>query len=111
MNKLFLASFFTLFSLFVQGQVTGTVLSSEDNQALQNVKVMSSDGQKTLTNYAGEFTLTPAKYPVKIIVSMIQFVNDTIEIKSAGPLTILLKNKNQRRDHRCCQCRKTKTSD
>ena len=95
MNKLFLASFFTLFSLFVQGQVTGTVLSSEDNQALQNVKVMSSDGQKTLTNYAGEFTLTPAKYPVKIIVSMIQFVNDTIEIKSAGPLTILLKTRTK----------------
>ncbi len=90
MNKLFFTSFFTLFTFFVQGQVTGTVLSSEDNQALQNVKVMSSDGQKTLTNYAGEFTLTPAKYPVKIIVSMIQFVNDTLEFKSAGPITIRL---------------------
>jgi outer membrane receptor protein involved in Fe transport len=91
MNKLVFAAFFTLVTLFVQGQVTGTVLSSEDNQALQNVKIMSSDGQKTLTNYAGEFTLAPAKFPVKIIVSMIQFVNDTIVIKSAGPITILLK--------------------
>ena len=91
MNKLFFSSFFTLFTLFVQGQVTGIVLSSEDNQALHNVKIMSTEGQKTLTNYAGEFTLTPAKYPVKVIVSMIQFVNDTIEIKSAGPITIFLK--------------------
>ncbi|MEN9972448.1 MAG: hypothetical protein RIS20_795 [Bacteroidota bacterium] len=91
MNKLVFASFFTLITLFVQGQVTGTVLSSEDNQALQNVKVICSDGQKTLTNYAGEFTLSPSTYPVKISVSMIQFVNDTIEIKSAGPITILLK--------------------
>jgi outer membrane receptor protein involved in Fe transport len=90
MNKLFFTSFFTLFTFFVQCQVTGTVLSSEDNQALQNVKIMSSDGQKTLTNYAGEFTLTPAKYPVKISVSMIQFINDTIDIKSAGPITIRL---------------------
>ncbi len=90
MNKLFTASFFTLYTLFVQGQITGTVFSSEDNQALQNVKVIASDGQKTLTNYAGEFTLTPAKYPVKIIVSMIQFVNDTLEFKSAGPITIRL---------------------
>lgn len=102
MNKLFSALFFTLFTLtvqgqdlIVQGQVSGTVLSSEDNQALQNVKVMSSDGQKTLTNYAGEFTLTPAKFPVKIIVSMIQFVNDTIEVKSAGPITILLKSRTK----------------
>ena len=90
MNKLFFTSFFTLFTLFVQGQITGTVFSSEDNQTLQNVKVIASDGQKTLTNYAGEFTLTPAKYPVKIIVSMIQFVNDTLEFKSAGPITIRL---------------------
>ena len=93
MNKLFFASLFTLFTFLVQGQITGTVFSSEDNQALQNVKVISSDGQKTLTNYAGEFTLTPAKYPVKVIVSMIQFVNDTIDIKSAGPITILLKTR------------------
>ena len=95
MNKLVFAAFFTLVTLFVQGQVTGTVLSSEDNQALQNVKIMSSDGQKTLTNYAGEFTLAPAKFPVKIIVSMIQFVNDTIVIKSAGPITILLKSRTK----------------
>jgi iron complex outermembrane receptor protein len=52
---------------------------------------MSTEGQKTLTNYAGEFTLTPAKYPVKVFVSMIQFVHDTIDVKSAGPITIFLK--------------------
>ena len=51
MVKIFFTLFSALFAFFVQGQVTGTVLSSEDNQALQNVKVMSSDGQKTLTNY------------------------------------------------------------
>lgn len=91
MNKVYLASFFALFTLFVQGQVTGTVLSSEDNQALLNVKIICSDGQKTLTDYNGKFILTPSTYPVKITVSMIQFGNDTIEIKSAGPITILLK--------------------
>ena len=95
MNKLFFTSFFTLFTLFVQGQITGTVFSSEDNQTLQNVKVIASDGQKTLTNYAGEFTLTPAKYPVKIILTMIQFVNDTLEIKAAGPITIFLKTRTK----------------
>jgi len=95
MNKLFFASFFTLFTLVVQGQITGTVFSSEDKQALQNVKVIASDGQKTLTNYAGEFTLTPAKYPVKIILTMIQFVNDTLEIQAAGPITIFLKTRTK----------------
>ena len=95
MVKIFFTLFSALFAFFVQGQISGTVISSEDNQALQNVKVMSSDGQKSLTNYAGEFTLTPVKYPVKIIVSMIQFVNDTLEIKSAGPIAIFLKTRTK----------------
>lgn len=49
MVKIFFTLFSALFAFFVQGQISGTVISSEDNQALQNVKVMSSDGQKSLT--------------------------------------------------------------
>ena len=88
MNKLFFASLFTLFTFLVQGQITGTVFSSEDNQALQNVKVISSDGQKTLSDFEGKFTLFPVKYPIQVIFYMIQFENDTVQITQAENINI-----------------------
>lgn len=90
MNKLNLTILLFFLTNLVHAQVAGIVLSSEDNQAIQNAKVMASDGQKTLSNFEGKFTLTPSKYPIKVVVSMIQFVNDTIEISAAGPVSVIL---------------------
>ncbi len=90
MNKLNLSILLFFLTNLVHAQVAGIVLSSEDNQAIQNAKVMASDGQKTLSNFEGKFTLTPSKYPIKVVVSMIQFVNDTIEISAAGPVSVIL---------------------
>jgi iron complex outermembrane receptor protein len=90
MNKLNLSFLLFFLTNLVHAQVAGIVLSSEDNQAIQNAKVMASDGQKTLSNFEGKFTLTPSKYPIKVVVSMIQFVNDTIEISAAGPVSVIL---------------------
>ena len=90
MNKLNLSILLFFLTNLVHAQVAGIVLSSEDNQAIQNAKVMASDGQKTLSNFEGKFTLTPSKYPIKVVVSMIQFVNDTIEISATGPVSVIL---------------------
>jgi len=91
MNKSFLSIPLLFLTNFAQAQISGIVLSSEDNQAIQNAKVIASDGQKTLSNFEGKFTLMPSKYPVKMVVSMIQYVNDTIEISAAGAITVTLK--------------------
>lgn len=78
-------------SQFARTQVTGTVLGFEDKQALQNVKIMASDGQKTLSDFEGKFTFSPLKYPIQLIFTMIQFENDTILVNQPGNIRVELK--------------------
>jgi len=59
MNKFFLTTFLLVLTQMTQAQVTGSVLGLEDKQAIQNVKIIASDGQKTLSDFEGKFTLFP----------------------------------------------------
>lgn len=90
MNKFFLTTFLLVLTQLTQAQVTGSVLGLEDKQAIQNVKIIASDGQKTLSDFEGKFTLFPVKYPIQVIFSMIQFENDTVQITQAGNVNIYL---------------------
>lgn len=90
MNKFFLTTFLLVLTQLSQAQVTGSVLGLEDKQAIQNVKIIASDGQKTLSDFEGKFTLFPVKYPIQVIFSMIQFENDTVQISQAGNVNIYL---------------------
>ncbi|MFM1916043.1 MAG: hypothetical protein RLZZ531_1712, partial [Bacteroidota bacterium] len=90
MNKFFLTTFLLVLTQLTQAQVTGSVSGLEDKQAIQNVKIIASDGQKTLSDFEGKFTLFPVKYPIQVIFSMIQFENDTVQISQAGNVNIYL---------------------
>lgn len=90
MNKFFLTTFLLVLTQLTQAQVTGSVLGLEDKQAIQNVKIIASDGQKTLSDFEGKFTLYPVKYPIQVIFSMIQFENDTVQITQAENINIYL---------------------
>ena len=95
MNKYFLFLLYVIGASLAQAQVSGTVVSAEDQQVLPNAKIIASDGEKSMTDFEGKFTLNPTKYPLKIIVAMIQYANDTLEVNQAGPITIRLKPKTK----------------
>lgn len=88
---------FTLLSLFLLplfslSQVKGRVWDAETQEALVGA-VVHFDGSTTgsLTDEEGRFVLDAASYPQKLIVSMLEYQADTIEVQAPGNIEIKLK--------------------
>ncbi len=96
-KRIFFTSFFLL-PLFLNAQITGTVEDKLTNAPLIGVKLIASDGNKTLSDFEGKFQLDCKKFPVTIIVSLLQYVSDTIKVDQAGPITIKLKEPEKDKD-------------
>ena len=96
-KRIFFTSFFLL-PLFLNAQITGTVEDKVTNAPLIGVKLIASDGNKTLSDFEGKFQLDCKKFPVTIIVSLLQYVSDTIKVDQAGPITIKLKEPEKDKD-------------
>lgn len=90
MNKLILFTLLFLTSHVLRAQVSGTIVSAEDKQALPNARIYASDGEKTLSSFDGKFSLNSAHFPIKLVVSMISFVTDTLTITESGNFLIQL---------------------
>jgi outer membrane receptor protein involved in Fe transport len=89
MSKLFFTAFsFLPFLLF--SQLKGVVLDKSSNSPLVGVKLISSDGNKTLSDFEGKFELGCKKFPVTIVASILQYATDTIIIDNPGAITIKL---------------------
>ena len=84
-----------IFTLFISSigysQITGIVIDGSSNEPIIGAKVICSDGNRAITGFDGDFTLNSKTYPVKIITSMLQYVNDTTIVEQSGKLTITLK--------------------
>ena len=65
-------------------QVSGKISDSNSNEALFGVKIISSDGQKTISSLSGEYTITPKSYPVWIKFSMFGYIEDSIKVNKPG---------------------------
>jgi iron complex outermembrane receptor protein len=96
-KRIFFTSFFLL-PLFLNAQITGTVEDKVTNAPLIGAKLIASDGNKTLSDFEGKFQLDCKKFPVTIIVSLLQYVSDTIKVDQAGPITIKLKEPEKDKD-------------
>ncbi len=75
-------------SLF--SQISGLVLEAENNEPVYGAKVIASTGEKALTDFDGKFELSPASYPVTLIISAQTLLTDTIVVENAGNLIVRL---------------------
>ena len=84
-----------IFTLFITSigfsQITGVVIDASSNEPIIGAKVICSDGNRAITGFDGDFTLNSKTYPVTVITSMLQYVNDTTIVEQAGKLTITLR--------------------
>ena len=78
-------------SLNFQSQVSGKVIDGKSKEPISGAKVVSSDGIKLFSGADGQFTLNPKSFPITVVTSMIQFVNDTLVIAGPGEVKITLK--------------------
>ncbi len=90
MKGKFILSYLLFIPIYFQAQVTGIVVDRANNSPLIGAKLIASDGTKTLSDYDGKFELECKKFPVTIIISLLQYVSDTINVDKAGEITIKL---------------------
>ncbi len=84
------------FSIFIiayqsQSQVSGKVIDGKSKEPISGVKVVSSDGTKLFSGAEGQFVISPKAYPITLVISMIQFVTDTLIISGPGEVKIVMK--------------------
>jgi iron complex outermembrane receptor protein len=79
-----------IFPLLAVAQIKGKVVQGDTKDPIVGAKIISSTGEKTLTDIDGRFSLEAKSFPVTLITSMISFLNDTLIVKEAGTLTIEL---------------------
>ncbi len=77
-------------SLNFQSQVIGKVIDGKSKEPISGAKVVSSDGTKLFSGADGQFVISPKTYPITLVISMIQFVTDTLVISGPGEVKILL---------------------
>jgi iron complex outermembrane receptor protein len=75
-------------SLF--SQVTGKVIDAKTKEPLTGVKISVSDGSLMKSNGEGRFIINAKSYPITIVSSLIQFLNDTTKVNGPGEITIAL---------------------
>ncbi len=61
-------------------QISGIVREKSTNTPIVGAKITASDGAKAISDFDGKFKLNSQKFPVTIITSMMQFLNDTITL-------------------------------
>jgi iron complex outermembrane receptor protein len=69
-------------------QISGMVREKSTNSPIVGAKITASDGAKAISDFDGKFKLNSQKFPVTIITSMMQFLNDTITVNKVEEIVI-----------------------
>ena len=69
-------------------QISGIVREKSTNTPIVGAKITASDGVKAISDFDGKFKLNSQKFPVTIITSMMQFLNDTITVNKVEEIVI-----------------------
>lgn len=69
-------------------QISGIVREKSTNTPIVGAKITASDGVKAISDFDGKFKLNCQKFPVSIITSMMQFLNDTITVYKVEEIVI-----------------------
>jgi outer membrane receptor protein involved in Fe transport len=76
--------------LMTFAQIEGKVISKETNEPLIGAKIIVSSGEKTVTDTEGNFLLLTDKFPFQLIVSMSNYITDTVVINKLEDVIIRL---------------------
>lgn len=71
-------------------QVEGTIIEKETSEPIYGAKIVASTGEKALSDLEGNFTITPASYPVTLVISAQTFDTDSLIVERAGKIQIRL---------------------
>jgi iron complex outermembrane receptor protein len=69
-------------------QISGVVREKGTNTPIVGAKITASDGAKAISDFDGKFKLNSQKFPITIITSMMQFLNDTITVNKVEEIVI-----------------------
>ncbi len=64
------------------GTIRGTVLDKNSNEPILSAKIESSEGQKTIADFEGRFTMNVNKFPVTLTFSMTGFNNQVLTLNA-----------------------------
>ncbi|MDG1736172.1 MAG: TonB-dependent receptor [Crocinitomicaceae bacterium] len=90
MQKSLCVSWLVCLPLIAFAQISGVVQDLNSGEPIIGAKVFASDGNKTLTDFDGAFTLSCKSFPVTLVTKMLQYTNDSTVLNSAGDVTIKL---------------------
>jgi outer membrane receptor protein involved in Fe transport len=90
MQKSLCVAWLVCLPLIAFAQINGVVQDLNSGEPIIGAKVFASDGNKTLTDFDGAFTLSCKSFPVTLVTKMLQYTNDSTVLNSAGEVTIKL---------------------
>lgn len=93
MRQLLLLIFIVPFSVI--SQLNGTVLDATSKEPVYGAKIVSSEGERTITDTDGGFKINVASYPVQIVISAQSYLNDTISVDKGGNQKFFITNEAQ----------------
>jgi iron complex outermembrane receptor protein len=76
-------------------QISGIVIEKSTNTPIVGAKITASDGAKAISDFDGKFKLNSQKFPVTIITSMMQFLNDTITVNKVEEIVIKMREQTK----------------
>ena len=77
-------------SVISYSQTKGKVIDSETNEPIIGARIISSSGEKRVTDANGDFQLSSSTVPFTLIVSMPTFLSDTLQVQRDTTLVIRL---------------------
>ncbi|MDC3253226.1 TonB-dependent receptor, partial [Crocinitomicaceae bacterium] len=88
MKALLLTLFLCSMNLFAQ--VTGTVFEQEASSPIYGAKIIASNGQKTMSDLNGMFSIAAPSFPLTLIFSAQTMENDTLIVDGPIDLKVIL---------------------
>jgi iron complex outermembrane receptor protein len=77
--------------MLLNAQITGKVIDDLSKEPVVGAKIISSEGQRAISDYDGNFKISVTKYPVQLITSMLPYGVDTTNVDGPGLVTILMR--------------------
>lgn len=76
--------------LACMSQITGVVEDEESKEPIYGAKITASTGEKALSEDDGSYSITPASYPVTLIISAQTYADDTLIVNEPGVYNITM---------------------
>jgi iron complex outermembrane receptor protein len=79
-----------LLPLTTFSQIKGKVIDNETNDIIIGAKITTSNGEKTISDINGSFSINAAIFPLSIYISMPTYLTDTLRVEQKGEYMIRL---------------------